>query len=255
MRKTIPLLFLVLFVFSSTAFGWGPTGHRATGWIAQKYLNKKARKALERILQGQSLAMASTWMDEVRSDSSFNYMTDWHWVTIPYGQNYDQTIKNPNGDIIQTLEKIIGELKSKSLNDQEQAQRIRILIHLLGDIHQPLHVGGKDDKGGNDVKVTWFRAESNLHRVWDSDMIDDTRLSFTELAESLARPSEAEVKTWQKATVREWANESQIYQKEVYDIGNGKLGYRYSYLNLPIVRHRLLQAGVRLAGILNQIYG
>lgn len=255
MRKIIPFLFLLVFATFTTASAWGPTGHRVTGWIANKYLNKKARKALERILQGQSLAMASTWMDDVRSDSAFDYMADWHWVTIPYGQNYDQSIKNPNGDIIQTLEKIIGELKAKNLTDHEQAQRIKVLVHLLGDIHQPLHVGGKEDKGGNDVKITWFRTESNLHRVWDSDMIDDTKLSFTELAASLSAPTETELKTWQRATVREWANESQIYQKEVYDIGNGKLGYRYSYLYMPIVRHRLLQAGVRLAGILNQIYG
>lgn len=253
MRNFIAVLLLCL--ISISVFGWGPTGHRATGWIASKYLNKKAGKAIERILRGQSLAMASTWMDEVRSDSTFDYMVDWHWVTIPYGQTYDQTTKNPNGDIIQTLERIINELKSKNLSEAEQAQRIRILIHLVGDIHQPLHVGAKNDRGGNDAKVMWFRTESNLHRVWDSDMIDDTKLSYTELAQSLDIPTEDKLRAWQRNSVREWANESQSFQKEVYDIGNGKLGYRYSYLNLPIVRQRLLQAGVRLAGILNEIYG
>jgi hypothetical protein len=254
MRKSITSLLLCL-VFSFSAFGWGATGHRATGWIANKYLSKKARKAIDRILNGQSLAMASTWMDEVRSDSTFDYMTDWHWVTIPYDQNYEQSTKNPNGDIIQALERVIGELKSKKLSAAEQAQRIRILIHLIGDIHQPLHVGGKNDKGGNDVKVMWFRTDSNLHRVWDSDLIDGTQLSYTELAESLDKPTEAEFKIWQKSSVREWANESQAYQKQVYDYGNGRLGYRYAYVNLPIVRQRLLQAGVRLAGVLNEIYG
>lgn len=253
MRNFLALFLLCL--ISISTFGWGPTGHRATGWIASKYLNKKAGKAIERILRGQSLAMASTWMDEVRSDSTFDYMVDWHWVTIPYGQTYDQTTKNPNGDIIQTLERIINELKSKNLSEAEQAQRIRILIHLVGDIHQPLHVGAKNDRGGNDAKVMWFRTESNLHRVWDSDMIDDTKLSYTELAQSLDIPTEDKLRAWQRNSVREWANESQSFQKEVYDIGNGKLGYRYSYLNLPIVRQRLLQAGVRLAGILNEIYG
>lgn len=254
MRKAFASLFLVL-VFSVSSFGWGPTGHRATGWIANKYLSKKARKTLDRILKGQSLAIASTWMDEVRSDSTYDYMTDWHWVTIPNDQRYDQTKKNPKGDVIQTLERIITELKSKTLTEEEQAQRIKILIHLVGDIHQPLHVGAKDDKGGNDVKVTWFRTDSNLHRVWDSDIIDDTKLSYTELAESLSKPGEEELITWQRATVREWANESQAYHKQVYDYGNGKLGYRYSYINYPTIKQRLLQAGVRLAGILNQIYG
>lgn len=254
MKKLI-LSLLVLISVTISSYGWGPTGHRTTGWIASKYLSKKARKAIEQLLQGQSLAIASTWMDDVRSDSTYNHMTDWHWVTIPFGETYEQTTKNSNGDIIQTLERIITELKTKKLTAQQQAERIRILIHLVGDIHQPLHVGGKNDKGGNDVKVNWFRSESNLHRVWDSDMIDDSKLSYSELGESLDKPTTAQLKTWQTANVREWAAESQGYTDQVYDIGNGRLGYRYSYLNFYIVRARLLQAGVRLAGILNEVYG
>jgi hypothetical protein len=253
--KKVLFFLLIISTLSFNSFGWGATGHRVTGHVANKYLNKKARKALERLLKGQSLAMASTWMDEVRSDSTFDYMVDWHWVTIPYGQTYEQTEKNKNGDVIATLERVIAELKSKKLSEAEQALRIKILIHLIGDIHQPLHVGGKNDKGGNDVKVMWFRADSNLHRVWDSDIIDDTKLSYSELAESLDSPSENDLKTWQTGGVMAWAKESQGYAQQVYDTGNGKLGYRYSYLYYHIVRHRLLQAGVRLAGVLNDVYG
>jgi hypothetical protein len=254
MKKIITSGFLIV-VFTIASFGWGATGHRATGHVANKYLNKKARKAIERILKGQSLAMASTWMDEIKSDSTFDYMSDWHWVTIPYGLSYEQAEKNKNGDIIQTLERVIAELKSGKLNETEQAQRIKILIHLIGDIHQPLHVGGRNDKGGNEVKVMWFRADSNLHRVWDSDIIDDTKLSYTELAESLIPPSENDLKAWQGTSVRDWAKESQTYEKQVYDTGNGRLGYRYSYLYYHIIRQRLQQAGVRLASVLNEVYG
>jgi hypothetical protein len=218
-------------------------------------MNKKARAALSKILDGQSLPMASTWMDEVRSDSTFDFMTDWHWVTVPAGKSYEQTIKNPNGDLIQTLERVIAELRSKKYSGEEERQRLRILIHLVGDIHQPLHVGDRDDRGGNNVQVMWFRDPSNLHRIWDSDLIDDTKLSFTELAQSLEKPDEHDVRQWQRSSVAEWARESQSYHQQVYDTGNGRLGYRYSYVNFPIVRHRLLQAGVRLAGILNDIYG
>jgi hypothetical protein len=247
-------LFLLLTI-SFQSSGWGPTGHRVTGWIAHKYLNKKARNAIEKILQGQSLAMASTWMDEIRSDSTYDHMADWHWVTIPEGQSYQQTLKNPNGDIIQSLERVIRELKTKKLTAREQLEHLKILIHLTGDIHQPLHVGSFADKGGNDVRVKWFGANSNLHRVWDSDMIDDTRLSYTELAQSLRKPIAEELNNWQKASIHDWATESQSYQQQVYDYGNGRLGYRYAYVNYPVVRHRLLQAGVRLAGVLNDIYG
>ena len=107
----IPLVLLI----AVTASAWGPTGHRATGLVAEKYLNKKAAKELQRILGGQSLAMASTWMDEIRSDTTWNFTADWHWVTVQDGQSYDQSEKNPNGDIIQTIEKIIASLKSKKL--------------------------------------------------------------------------------------------------------------------------------------------
>src|SRR3954469_5070812 len=129
-------LILVTFLLSLNALAWGPTGHRTTGWIAEKYLNQKAKKNIEKLLNGKSLAILSTWMDEVRSDSTFDYMTDWHWVTIPQGQTYHQSKKNPNGDIIQTTERIVAELKSKKLSAAEQAQHIKILIHLVGDLHQ-----------------------------------------------------------------------------------------------------------------------
>lgn len=249
------IVFFILVFFAVDGYSWGPTGHRATGLVAEKYLTKKARKALQRILQGQSLAIASTWMDEIRSDSAYDYTSDWHWVTIQDGQTYDQSIKNPNGDIVQTLERLITELKSKTLKPTEEVAHIKMLIHLIGDIHQPLHVGGGNDRGGNDVKVSWFRNDSNLHRVWDSDMIDDTKLSYTELAESLGRPGTEQVSSLQKSSVRDWANESMTFRKQMYNIGNGKLGYSYSYMNFQIVRDRLLQAGIRLAGVLNTIYG
>lgn len=253
MKKFFALQFILVLTIS--AYAWGPTGHRATGFVAEKYLSKKAKKELLRILNGQSLGMASTWMDEIRSDSTYDYMSDWHWVTVQDGQTYEQSEKNPNGDVIQTIERIILALKAKKLRAEEETDYVRILIHLIGDIHQPLHVGVGNDRGGNDIKVTWFRTDSNLHRVWDSDMIDDTHLSYTELGESLEKPDAVNLKAWQKASVRDWANESLGYRKHVYDYGNGKLGYLYSYTNFHIVRLRLLQAGVRLAGVLNEIYG
>lgn len=254
MRKEIACLILMISL-SFHACAWGPTGHRVTGWIAEKYLSKKARNAIHRILDGQSLAMASTWMDEVRSDSAYDHMVDWHWVTIPEGMTYEKTSKNPNGDMLETLERMIDALKTGNVSGKKEAEYLKILVHLTGDLHQPLHVGARDDRGGNDVRVDWFRSQSNLHRVWDSEMIDDTRLSYTELAQSLAIPSADQIRKWQSTSIYEWARESQSFNGQVYDVGNGRLGYAYSYVNLPVVRDRLLKAGVRLAGILNDIFG
>lgn len=253
--KKIVLITTLLTLSAVCASAWGVTGHRATGWIADKYLNKNAKKQLQRILNGQSLAMASTWMDEIRSDSAYDYTADWHWVTIHDGQTYEQSEKNPKGDVIEAIERIVASLKSKKLSAKQETEAVKMLIHLIGDIHQPLHVGGGNDRGGNDVKIMWFRTDSNLHRVWDSDMIDDTKLSYTELAASLDNPTSQQLLGWQQSTVREWATESMSYRKQVYTYGQGKLGYQYGYYNFHIVRLRLLQAGIRIAEVLNDIYG
>jgi hypothetical protein len=116
-------------------------------------------------------------------------------------------------------------------------------------------VGGGNDRGGNDIKVMWFRVDSNLHRVWDSDMIDDSKLSYTELAQSLIPPSEIVLKQWRNSSVRDWANESIALRRDVYDYDRNRLGYEYTYRKFHLVRERLLQAGVRLADVLNEIYG
>jgi S1/P1 Nuclease len=247
---------LTLLTFMSTSiFGWGVTGHRAVGLVAERYLSANAKKKLAKILQGESVAMAGTWMDDIRSDSSFDHTSDWHWVTIETGKTYEESPKNPKGDVIITIERLISELKTKKLTAKQESENVKMLIHLIADLHQPLHVGCCDDQGGNRVRVKWFRDDSNLHRVWDSDMIDNTRLSFTELANAVGTPSKEDVLKWQKGNARDWAKESMGMRKKVYAIGDGNLGYKYSYQNLASVKQRILEAGVRLAGILNEIYG
>jgi len=252
MRKLILLLFGCLLMVDG--FGWGATGHRATGLIAEQYLNAKAKKRIRQILGQESLAMVSTWMDEIRSDSTYNYATDWHWTTIPDGGSYEEVESNPDGKVVMMIEKFTKELKSGKISAMQQVEYLKMLVHMIGDIHQPLHVGKPGDRGGNDIKVKWAGNDSNLHRVWDSDMIDDTKLSYTEFAQSLIKPSAETIKKWQQASVREWAKESMSLRPQVYNIGKGSLGYRYSYVNLPSVRERILQAGVRIAAILNKIY-
>lgn len=253
--KKILLFISFLLTGSSFAFAWGVTGHRAVGLIAERHLNKKAAKKIKVILGGQSISMVSTWMDEIRSDSSYDYTADWHWVTIETGKAYEQSPKNPKGDVIATLERLTNELQSANLSLEKQGEYLKMIIHLVGDIHQPLHVGCCDDQGGNRVRLKWFREDSNLHRVWDSDMIDQTRLSYTELADAVQLASVDEISRFQKDPIRTWAMESMSLRPHVYDIGDGKLGYDYSYRYFDLVKKRIAQAGVRLAAVLNLIYG
>lgn len=235
---------------------WGKTGHRVVGSVAAEYLDRRARRAVDRILGEESMAIASTWMDEIKSDTAYDHTHDWHWVTIPDGMRYAETEKNPNGDLVQTLERIISELKSGELTDGEEAENLKMLIHLVGDIHQPLHVGTGEDQGGNDAEVDWFYEPSNLHRVWDSEMIDDSKLSYSELSRAVNHPSDEEIDRWQDASVRNWAHEAMQFRGEVYDLpADSSLGYRYTYKNWDLLQRQLLKAGVRLAGVLNEIYG
>ena len=247
----------VLFAFVSLqAFSWGIIGHRTVGLIAEKHLTKRAKKKIEKILDGESLAVVSNWMDDIKSDDGYDHTHDWHWVTIPEGQTYEETEKNPNGDLIQTIERLIEELKKGGLAKEEEAKKLKMLVHLVGDLHQPLHVGNGEDTGGNAIKVKWFWENSNLHRVWDSGLIDSQQYSYTELADVVDQTDRDLIKKWQSTGIRDWAYESMALRKQVYELPEDmNLNYEYRYKNWATVELRLAQAGIRLAGILNEIYG
>ena len=247
----------LLIIFSTTnLFAWGKIGHRVVGEVATNYLNKKAKKRIITLLEGHSLAEVSNWMDDIKSDDHFDYANDWHWVTIPKGMTYEETEKNENGDLIQTINSLIQELKAGKLSKEKEVQHIKMLIHLVGDIHQPLHVGNGTDLGGNQVKVKWFYQNSNLHRVWDSEMIDGKQYSFTELAEIVDNHSKDQIKDWSNDGIDSWYKEAMELRDQVYDFPqDGKLGYEYSYKNWDTVKVQLAKGGVRLAAILNDIYG
>ncbi len=254
MKRTT--LFLSAFLFSITAFCWGPIGHRVIGQIADNHLSKKARKNIQLILKKETLAEVSTFMDFIRSDNTKRHMAPWHYMTIPNGQTYKDAGTPDEGDIYQTINRLTEELESKSFTDGDEVFALKCLVHLIGDLHQPLHVGNGEDKGGNDVDVEFFWSKSNLHRVWDSGIINEQRFSYTEYTDWIDHSTEEEIIIWQKSSVMDWAMESMAHREQVYDLPeNGEINYRYNYDNIELVNKRLLQAGIRLAGILNKIYG
>jgi hypothetical protein len=247
----------LLMIFSvSQAFAWGQTGHRVVGEVASFYLKRKAQKKIDVILERESIAVASVWMDNIKSDDSYDYAKPWHYVTIPDGQTYEETEKNPDGDAIMTIERLIQELKTGNLDAKTEQEHLKMLIHLVGDIHQPCHVGTGEDIGGNAVKLKWFGQNSNLHRVWDSEMIDSKAFSYTELANIVNITNKDEIKSLQNDTIDDWYKEAMAMRNQVYDLPEDMyLGYEYNYKNWDTVQEQLLKAGVRLAGILNDIYG
>lgn len=235
---------------------WGQIGHYVTGEIADVYLTEEARDRVYDILGDRSLALSAVWMDDIRSDSEYDYTRTWHWATIPDGMTYEEAEQDDGGDIIWALETLIEELKNGDLTEKEEKDKLRFVIHMIGDIHQPLHVGNGEDLGGNQVRLQWMNENSNLHRLWDSDVINSLQMSYSELAWEIDTATEEEVLEWQSATVRDWAYESVSYRDRVYNLPDDmRVGYEYRYENRDLIFKRLLQAGIRTAGVLNDIYG
>lgn len=237
------------------AVQWGRVGHAITGAVAQQHLTDTARAEVERILGDRSIVDATTWMDRVRSTEEYAHTADWHWVTVPSDTTYDETTKNPNGDLIAELERMIAALHEGDLSPEVEREYLMMVIHMVGDVHQPLHVGTGTDRGGNDALVEWMGTSSNLHRVWDTDMIVSWNDDYAVWADAINHPTNAQVEDWQRATVRRWAEESMDYREAVYDLpADRRIGWTYRNERLPMVEKRLLQAGVRIAGVLNAIY-
>ena len=254
MRTFLIILFALAISYESS--GWGQTGHRVVGLIAEYHLSKKAKKNIENILNGQSIAMVSNFMDEIKSDDKYDHLYPWHYCTIPDGKTYEEAGTPEEGDIIYAIELFLEELKTGNFNVEDEAFALKCLIHLVADIHQPLHVGNGTDQGGNQVEVEYFWRKSNLHRVWDTGIIDGQNLSYTEYSDWINHADDQKIASWSQMGIMDWAYESVSHREQVYDLPDDhKLSYEYNYRNIDLVNLRLLQAGIRLAKILNDIYG
>lgn len=260
MKKIFLLLTLSLIFNVSNAFNepyWGATGHRAVGEIAALHLSKKAKKEIEKILGGQGLAMVSTFGDDIKSDNAYDKYYTWHFVNFPFDTKYEDSEKNKRGDIVTGINHCIKVLKDPNSSEQDKVFFLKFLVHLIGDLHQPLHVGRGEDKGGNDIKLEWHRRKSNLHRVWDSDMIGFYNMSYSELVDNRKKLSKSQITAIKEGSILDWTYESQALAKKVYASAEpeAKLSYRYSYDHFEIVRTQLQKSGIRLAKVLNDIYG
>jgi hypothetical protein len=257
MKKYVPII--LIFFFSNIIIAgedWGKTGHRVVGEIAEKYLSKKAGKEISRLLNGHSLALVANHGDDIKSDRQYDSFGPWHYVNFPFGEKYENHPKSEDGDIIEGIEKCISILKNDKSSREEKAFYLKMLVHFMGDLHQPLHIGLEEDKGGNDFQVRWFGDGTNLHTVWDSKMIDSYDMSYTELAANTEVLSKEEIEAIAEGSVSDWMYDSRALCENIYkntEVG-GKLGYNYMYENMDSLRKQLQKGGIRLAEILNEIF-
>jgi len=257
MRRFIIAL-LCCAIPASPALAWGATGHRVTGAIADHYLSGVARANVQLLLGTESLAQAATWPDDMRSDSSEYWQktaSPWHYVTVPAGTTRAVVGAPPEGDAVTALERFAQVLRDPNSSREDRRLALRFTVHIIGDLHQPLHAGRPGDRGGNDVKVTWFGQPTNLHSVWDSGMIDSRQLSHSELAGWLAGAITPEqVLAWSNPDPEAWIAESTALRERVYP-ADTKLSYAYAYRYGGEIDGRLSRGGVRIAAYLNKLFG
>lgn len=253
----LALVFVSLTVSAITIDDWGPTGHRTVGEIAEKHLTNRAKRKIDKLLKGESLAFVSTYMDEIKSDRKYDKYKPWHYVNMPFEMRYEDSKKNSKGDLITGINHCISVLKSKTSSDKDKRFYLKFLVHLIGDMHQPLHIGRAEDWGGNKIQVQWHGKGSNIHRVWDENILDKWDMSYIELSDNAKDLTKAQIEAIQQGTILDWLHEVHKITPKVYaSVKKGdKLGYRYSYEFFPVVREQLQYAGIRLAKVLNDIFG
>ncbi len=259
--KRIKKIFLVFALFVPIySFCWGVTGHRVVAEIAQRHLSKKAKKELKILIGRENLAMWANWPDFIKSDTThaWDMASKWHYVNMPAGLSKDEFIsglqKLQGENLYTQIKAMAAQLKDQSLTDEKRQIALRFLLHLVGDLHQPLHVGREADQGGNKISVTWFDKTTNLHSVWDNSLIDFQQYSYTEYAAVLDIAAEEEVQAWQQSSLEDWFYESYTLANKVYATvpADGKLGYKYNYIFQQDLDRQLLKAGVRLAELINE---
>jgi S1/P1 Nuclease len=264
MKRQVKNILLIGFLFfiPFSAMAWGLLGHRVVGQIADAYLSKRAKKEIVAILGNESVAMSSNWADFIKSDPTYGYLGPWHYVNFKAGLTENEVktylASDTATDAYVKINWLTAQLKNRSLLSQEnKVFYLRLLIHIVGDIHQPLHVGRPDDRGGNSIKVLWFNNPHNLHQVWDEKLIEMQDLSYTEYSNSINFSTKEQRNAWQAEPLADWFWQSyQIAEKIYADVKQPeeKLGYGYNFKYIGIANQQLLKGGVHLAGLLNEIF-
>ena len=259
-RRGLPLVLSLIAILAQPrdVRAWGCLGHIIIGQIAADQLSPEARDAVADLLGGKSLAEVSCWADEIRP--THPETKRWHYVDIPrLATAYDPTrdcAPTPEGDcLIAAIFRSLSTLKHPTRPQQERADALRFLAHLMGDLHQPLHCADDHDRGGNEIAVEFLGTHENLHSVWDTGLINALVRTDPDLAAHLTHAASEERRA-RRGTIVAWALESHaVAVDHVYGAlpGDRHLGAAYVDAQRPTVERQLVLAGVRLAAVLNRV--
>lgn len=251
------LLILSLITLSLPTFAWGPKGHDVVAYVAECHLSKRAAAQLDELLSGYSPVYWANWLDNASNTPQYRYTKTWHYMNIDEGKDIETMEREPKGDLLTALEGIIAGLKSHKLSRENESLYIKMLIHLIGDLHCPMHAGRKTDLGGNRIKVRYFGKESKLHSVWDSSIVESAhRWGYSEWQQQCDRLSKEEAERVCQGSITDWFRETVEICRDVYASSpeGSNLSYDYVAKYSPVVEQQLVRGGHRLAAILNEIY-
>lgn len=289
------LLAVLLLLLPAPALAWGEYGHRLVGKIAYDEASRTTRQAIRQLLKHRAeldtptcklttLADAAVWPDCVRGlGDRFDFAVTWHYQNISVCQDFDIAAKCPDGNCVTTqITAQTAILADRSRTDAERLQALAFVAHFVGDVHQPLHVGDKGDRGGNDVFVDYPPTPGprlKLHRIWDTEMAERSLQASPKVSRSLI--TQADRTTWRQGGVPDWARESWAASKATAYIGLGdfpdkclvpvaapvvdalgavsgpraRIDDAYLAAAQPVIRARVEAAGVRLAALLDTALG
>ncbi len=199
----------------------------------------------------------SNWLDNASHTPEYAYTKTWHYKNIDPNETFENAPILETGDVVTAIQEQTAILQDKA-SGTDKALALKILVHLMGDIHQPMHMGRRMDRGGNNVKLKWFYNNSNLHSIWDTKVLESGHnWTFTEWQQQIDRATpDEEAAIIAEGTPEKWGKECYEIATKIYDTtpADSTLSYDYVAEWTPVIETQLLRAGLRLADVLNSIY-
>ncbi len=256
-KRIFPFLLLAL---AFSVISWGVVAHRSISKIAQNHLSPKAKAAINGLLGAEDMPIVSTFADEIRYADNYKYTGPWHYLNVQQGLTFEEfksTVEaDTSANVYNALLKLKAQLKDPKSTKEEKTFALKMIIHFVGDLHQPMHVSRAEDQGGNKIILKFQGKDSNLHALWDSGLVEYNGFTFTEMATALDHVSDPKIKQWQSDSMIKWLYESYEISATLYKEieENSNLDYTYYPKHSELYKMRIQQAGIRLAGLLNEIY-
>lgn len=256
------IIILTLVACSLNCFGWGQKGHDVTCAIAQKHLTDKAKERINDLLDGKSIVYWANWLDNAVYTPRYTYARTWHYKNVDANQKYEEVKDFETGDVVSALTDIESRMRKYETNREkyreEEVLALKMIIHLMGDLHQPMHLGHSTDRGGNNWMVNYFeRLEINLHTMWDTNIVQSAHAwSHTEWVEEIDRATEEEEEAIVQGNYHDWARQTHEICSRIYaeTPQNSNISYDYVAQWTPVIEQQFLRGGLRLAKVLNDIF-